>query len=273
MNVNYLYPCSFYFIHRKDKDSILEKHANICPLGTLIRKYLSGYCLQFLNSTSPLANTTGWMRSTHLLKLKRSLSKTSTGPVLLRIVRGWPASRQNTAPVSAVPRKLSNTPYRHGKKKKKKNIQTLHTAHVRLRKYTFKKRRHVQTFSITDTFFYRCFFLHLFLCLENFNIIILPTQLKSLFSLYTSHSDKADPSGQACLASVTSVFNKTNATIDTADKEGIEAVILRLALRKGRWGQGFPLLCWGNQGALVMVLLKEGGGHWKYSHDEATLAE
>ena len=48
--------------------------------------------------------------ATHLLKLKRSLSKTSTGPVLLRMVRGWPASRQNTAPVSAVPRKLSSTP-------------------------------------------------------------------------------------------------------------------------------------------------------------------
>lgn len=91
------------------------------------------------------------------------------------------------------------------------------------------KRSVLQTDSFIDVFF-----LHLFLCLENFNIIILPTQLKSLFSLYTSHSDKADPSGQACLASVTSVFNKTNATIDTADKGGIEAVILRLALRKGR---------------------------------------
>ena len=52
---------------------------------------------------------------THLLKLKRSLSKTSTGPVELRMVSGCPASRQNTIPVSAVPRKLSNTPCTHGK--------------------------------------------------------------------------------------------------------------------------------------------------------------
>ncbi len=47
---------------------------------------------------------------THLLKLKSRRSKTSTGPVLLRIVRGWPANRQNTAPVNAVPTKLSSTP-------------------------------------------------------------------------------------------------------------------------------------------------------------------
>lgn len=52
---------------------------------------------------------------THLLKLKRSLSKTNTGPVELRMVSGCPASRQNTIPVSAVPRKLSNTPCTHGK--------------------------------------------------------------------------------------------------------------------------------------------------------------
>ena len=47
---------------------------------------------------------------TYLLKLKRSLSKTRTGPVLLKIVSGWPAKRQKTAPETAVPRKLSNTP-------------------------------------------------------------------------------------------------------------------------------------------------------------------
>lgn len=47
---------------------------------------------------------------TYLLKLNRSLSKTKTGPVLLRIVSGWPAKRQKRAPVTAVPRKLSNTP-------------------------------------------------------------------------------------------------------------------------------------------------------------------
>lgn len=46
----------------------------------------------------------------YLLKLKRSRSKTRTGPVLLKIVSGWPAKRQNIAPVTAVPRKLSNTP-------------------------------------------------------------------------------------------------------------------------------------------------------------------
>lgn len=49
-------------------------------------------------------------KTTHLLKLKRSLSKTRTGPVLLRMVSGCPASRQNTAPVRAVPTKLSSTP-------------------------------------------------------------------------------------------------------------------------------------------------------------------
>lgn len=47
---------------------------------------------------------------TYLLKLKSSRSNTRTGPVLLRMVRGWPASRQKTPPVMAVPRKLSNTP-------------------------------------------------------------------------------------------------------------------------------------------------------------------
>lgn len=56
---------------------------------------------------------------THLLKLKSSRSKTSTGPVLLRMVRGWPANRQNTAPVNAVPKKLSNTPCTEIKRKNK----------------------------------------------------------------------------------------------------------------------------------------------------------
>lgn len=48
----------------------------------------------------------------YLLKLKSSRSNTRTGPVLLRMVSGWPASRQKTPPVMAVPRKLSNTPCR-----------------------------------------------------------------------------------------------------------------------------------------------------------------
>ena len=46
----------------------------------------------------------------YLLKEKSRRSKTSTGPVLLRMVRGWPAVRQKAAPVTAVPRKLSSTP-------------------------------------------------------------------------------------------------------------------------------------------------------------------
>lgn len=47
---------------------------------------------------------------TYLLKLNRSLSNTKTGPVLLKMVSGWPAKRQKMAPETAVPRKLSNTP-------------------------------------------------------------------------------------------------------------------------------------------------------------------
>lgn len=46
----------------------------------------------------------------YLLKEKSRRSKTSTGPVLLRMVRGWPAIRQKAAPATAVPRKLSSTP-------------------------------------------------------------------------------------------------------------------------------------------------------------------
>lgn len=49
-------------------------------------------------------------RYTYLLKLNRSLSNTKTGPVLLKMVSGWPAKRQKMAPETAVPRKLSNTP-------------------------------------------------------------------------------------------------------------------------------------------------------------------
>lgn len=50
---------------------------------------------------------------TYLLKLKSSLSNTRTGPVLLRIVRGWPLNKQKTPPAIAVPKKLSNTPWPH----------------------------------------------------------------------------------------------------------------------------------------------------------------
>ena len=46
----------------------------------------------------------------YLLKEKNRCSKTSTGPVLLRMVRGWPAIRKKAAPATAVPRKLSSTP-------------------------------------------------------------------------------------------------------------------------------------------------------------------
>lgn len=52
---------------------------------------------------------------TYLLKLNRSLSKTRTGPVLLKMVSGWPAKRQKMAPETAVPRKLSSTPWKEGK--------------------------------------------------------------------------------------------------------------------------------------------------------------
>lgn len=54
-------------------------------------------------------------RRTYLLKLKSNRSKTRTGPVLLRMVSGWPASRQKTPPAIAVPRKLSSTPCAHGR--------------------------------------------------------------------------------------------------------------------------------------------------------------
>jgi len=47
----------------------------------------------------------------NLLKLKSSLSNTSTGPVLLRMISGCPARRQKMAPETAVPRKLSSTPF------------------------------------------------------------------------------------------------------------------------------------------------------------------
>lgn len=50
----------------------------------------------------------------HLLNVKSNRSKTRTGPVLLRMMRGWPPSRQKTPPVIAVPRKLSNTPWKYG---------------------------------------------------------------------------------------------------------------------------------------------------------------
>lgn len=48
----------------------------------------------------------------YLVKEKSRRSNTSTGPVLLRIVRGWPAIRQKAAPATAVPRKLSSTPWK-----------------------------------------------------------------------------------------------------------------------------------------------------------------
>lgn len=48
----------------------------------------------------------------YLLKEKSRRSNTSTGPVLLRIVRGWPPIRQKAAPATAVPRKLSSTPWK-----------------------------------------------------------------------------------------------------------------------------------------------------------------
>lgn len=51
-------------------------------------------------------------REVYLLKEKSRRSNTSTGPVLLRIVRGWPAIRQKAAPATAVPRKLSSTPWK-----------------------------------------------------------------------------------------------------------------------------------------------------------------
>lgn len=50
----------------------------------------------------------------YLLKAKSILSKTRTGPVLLRMVRGCPAKRQNMDPATAVPRKLSSTPWSIG---------------------------------------------------------------------------------------------------------------------------------------------------------------
>lgn len=50
------------------------------------------------------------VKVSYLLKEKSRHSKTSTGPVLLRMVRGWPAIRQKAAPATAVPRKLSSTP-------------------------------------------------------------------------------------------------------------------------------------------------------------------
>jgi len=45
-----------------------------------------------------------------LAEEKRRRSKTRTGPVLLKMVRGWPEKRQKMKPVKAVPRKLSSTP-------------------------------------------------------------------------------------------------------------------------------------------------------------------
>lgn len=39
--------------------------------------------------------------------LKRIFSKTKTGPVLPRIVRGWPAKREYTTPVSEAPNRDS----------------------------------------------------------------------------------------------------------------------------------------------------------------------
>ncbi len=68
---------------------------------------------------------------THLLKLKSRRSKTSTGPVLLRIVRGWPANRQNTAPVNAVPTKLSNTPCTDRQKHTRQAENTAKVVHLK----------------------------------------------------------------------------------------------------------------------------------------------
>ena len=79
-------------------------------------------------------------RCTHLLKLNRSLSKTRTGPVLLRMVRGWPASKQKITPVTAVPRKLSNTPWTH--------TQNTHTEHTH-RTHTHTTHTHKPTHAHT----------------------------------------------------------------------------------------------------------------------------
>lgn len=49
--------------------------------------------------------------STYLLKSKSSFSKMRMGPVLLRMMSGCPAKRQNMEPAIAVPRKLSMTPW------------------------------------------------------------------------------------------------------------------------------------------------------------------
>jgi len=43
----------------------------------------------------------------HLQNLKRIFSKTRTGPVLPRIVRGWPENREKATPVSEAPNRDS----------------------------------------------------------------------------------------------------------------------------------------------------------------------
>lgn len=61
-----------------------------------------GYLVYFVSchSKSKLA-------STYLQNLKRIFSNTKTGPVLPRIVRGWPAKREYATPVSDAPNKDS----------------------------------------------------------------------------------------------------------------------------------------------------------------------
>lgn len=77
---------------------------------SVIIKYFSS-SKSSMNSNRASGKLRKWR--TYRLKLKSNRSNTRTGPVLLRMVRGWPANRQKTAPVIAVPRKLSNTPCTH----------------------------------------------------------------------------------------------------------------------------------------------------------------
>lgn len=50
---------------------------------------------------------------TYLQNLKRIFSNTKTGPVLPRIVRGWPANREYATPVSDAPNRDSIALCRH----------------------------------------------------------------------------------------------------------------------------------------------------------------
>lgn len=65
-------------------------------------------------STSTLA----W---TYLQNLKRTFSNTKTGPVLPRIVRGWPAKRAYATPVNEAPNRDSMALCRHRREERSKD--------------------------------------------------------------------------------------------------------------------------------------------------------